>query len=96
MKEPFRHAVAGLALRRVRVARATIADIDTPDDLARATAELTPTSNERTPAMTDTEAAAHETDTAPKHPKHLPPEALDAWLTAAAAIARGLPLTPSA
>ncbi len=59
---PLRDAFRSFEVRFVDAPDAVVADIDTPQDLARTNTEETPMSN----------------------PTHLPPEALEAWLSAAA------------
>lgn len=59
---PLRDAFRTLEVRFVDAPDAAVADIDTPEDLARTNTEENPMSN----------------------PTHLPPEALEAWLSAAA------------
>ena len=80
---PLRLLFDGLELRRIGAPNAATADIDDPEDLARAhataggaigTARETPAPGQR-----------DEERTMNANPRHLPPEALDEWLAEAAA-----------
>ena len=75
---PLRAALAALRVRYLDVPAELAADIDTPDDLARARARRSAPTSRGGPVPAD---------------RHLPPEALDAWLAAAA---RELGLDPAA
>ncbi|UOR02744.1 NTP transferase domain-containing protein [Leucobacter allii] len=79
---PLRRALAGLAIRYVDAPAAIVADIDTPEDLAAARAALAPAVAATVPAPNRGAPMSAA--------QHLPPEALDAWL-AAAASELGLP-----
>ncbi|WP_336659164.1 DUF6457 domain-containing protein [Leucobacter sp. USHLN153] len=70
----LRSAFRGMAIRRVSVERGIVADIDTPEDLERA----------RRRVGADSRSPISKGARMSNNSKHLPPEALDEWLAAAA------------
>ena len=80
---PLRRVMDALRLRPLDASAETVADIDTPEDLERARRTTRPPdpANAGTTPETDTRSPGG----AMPQSHHLPPEALDAWLVAAAA-----------
>ncbi|MGW9021512.1 NTP transferase domain-containing protein [Leucobacter chromiiresistens] len=79
---PLRRVMDALRLRPLDASAETVADIDTPEDLERARRTTRPPDPANTGAYPETERAPGGAMT---QSHHLPPEALDAWLVAAAA-----------
>ncbi|MBS3180723.1 NTP transferase domain-containing protein [Leucobacter manosquensis] len=81
--EPLRRVTAALEIRWLDADASTVADIDTPADLARA--RSSPGSLAEASSAAPTGSASNTHGGTMSQSNHLPPEALDAWLAAAAA-----------
>lgn len=75
--QPLRRATERLTIGWRDAPSEIVADIDTPQDLARARAKAQ--------SRASAQSQAHISDPGGRMSNHLPPEALDAWLAAAAA-----------